>query len=192
MSQQGLLAHVVRVLNDLGIEYMVSGSLVSSLQGEPRATHDIDIVVALERRHVKVLPKAFPPPEYYLPEDSILDALKTEGMFNLIAVKTGDKVDFWVLTNQPFDISRFARKYVEKVMGMEIAVSSPEDTILMKLSWAHKSGGWRIRPIRIRPMVRLGPGGRGAGARVPVRALVLGPLHRDRRRDRLVESLAVV
>jgi hypothetical protein len=141
MSQQGLLKRVVEVLDHLGIEYMVSGSLVSSLQGEPRATHDIDIVVALERPHVEVLPKAFRPPEYYLPEDSIINALETEGMFNLIAVKTGDKVDFWVLTDRPFDISRFARKYVEKVMGMEIAVSSPEDTILMKLSWAHQSGG---------------------------------------------------
>jgi hypothetical protein len=55
-------------------------------------------------------------------------------MFNLIVVKTGDKVDFWILTDGPFDRSRFARRYTEKVMGMEIAVSSPEDTILMKLS----------------------------------------------------------
>ena len=141
MSQQELLKRVVQVLDDLGIAYMVSGSLVSSLQGEPRATHDIDVVVALERSHVKVLSKAFPPPEYYLSEDSILNALETEGMFNLIAVKTGDKVDFWILTDQPFDVSRFERKYVEKVLGMEIAVSSPEDTMLMKLSWAHRSGG---------------------------------------------------
>jgi hypothetical protein len=141
MSQQELLKLVVGVLDHLGIGYMVSGSLVSSLQGEPRATHDIDVVVALKRSHVKLLPEAFPPPEYYLPEDSILNALDTAGMFNLIAVKTGDKVDFWVLTDRPFDKSRFGRKYVEKVMGMEIAVSSPEDTILMKLSWAHESGG---------------------------------------------------
>jgi hypothetical protein len=141
MSQQELLKHVVQVLNDLGIEYMVSGSLVSSLQGEPRATHDIDIVVSLEPPDAKQLQTAFPPPEYYLPEDSIRTALATKGMFNLIAAKTGDKVDFWILTDQPFDRSRFSRKYVEEVMGMEISVSSPEDTILMKLSWAHKSGG---------------------------------------------------
>lgn len=62
-------------------------------------------------------------------------------MFNLIAGKTGDKVHFLVLTDRPFDVSRFARRYIEKVMGMEIAVSTPEDTILMKLSWAHESGG---------------------------------------------------
>jgi hypothetical protein len=129
------------VLNRLGIEYMVSGSLVSSLQGEPRATHDIDVVVALERSHVKLLPEAFPPPDYYLAEESILNALETAGMFNLVSVKTGDKVDFWMLTARPFDRSRFARRYTEKVMGTEISVSSPEDTILMKLSWAHQCGG---------------------------------------------------
>jgi hypothetical protein len=141
MSQQELLKHVVEVLSHLGIEYLVSGSLVSSLQGEPRATHDIDIVVALKHAHVKILPKAFPPPEYYLDEHSVVSALETAGMFNLIAVKTGDKVDFWILTDRPFDRSRFARRYTEKVMGTEIDVSSPEDTILMKLSWAHESGG---------------------------------------------------
>jgi hypothetical protein len=98
-------------------------------------------VVALGLSHIKLLPKAFGPPEYYLSEDSILSALEASGMFNLIAVETGDKVDFWILTDRPFDRSRFARRYTEKVMGMEIAVSSPEDTILVKLSWAHESGG---------------------------------------------------
>jgi hypothetical protein len=141
MSQQELLRRVVEALDHLGIDYMVSGSLVSSLQGEPRATHDIDIVVALKQPHVKLLLRAFPPPEYYLPEASVLSALETAGMFNLIAVKTADKVDFWILTDRPFDRSRFARRYTEKVMGMQIIVSSPEDTILMKLSWANESGG---------------------------------------------------
>ena len=141
MSQQELLRQVVQVLNDTGIEYMVSGSLVSSLQGEPRATHDIDIVVAIQPCAAKGLAAAFPPPDYYLSEASILDALDVQSMFNLISMNTGDKVDFWILTDQPFDVSRFERKYAEKIMGMEIVVSSAEDTILMKLSWAKKSGG---------------------------------------------------
>ena len=141
MSQQELLGHLVRVLNDSGIKYMLSGSLVSSLQGEPRSTHDIDIVVAIQHSAVKDLVSAFPPPDYYLSEESILSAMDDHSMFNLIEVNTGDKVDFWILTNQPFDISRFARKYIERIMGMELFVSSSEDTILMKLHWAEKSGG---------------------------------------------------
>jgi hypothetical protein len=47
MSQPELLKGVVTRLDEAGIEYMLTGSIVSSLQGEPRATHDIDIVIAV-------------------------------------------------------------------------------------------------------------------------------------------------
>jgi hypothetical protein len=141
MSQQELLKKVADVLRDLGIDYMMSGSLVSSLQGEPRSTHDIDIVVAIRPSSVKPLAAAFPPPDYYLTEESVLNALRTNGLFNLIDVNSGDKVDFWMLTDQPFDLSRFRRKRIEDVLGMRLAVSTPEDTILQKLHWARESGG---------------------------------------------------
>jgi predicted nucleotidyltransferase len=62
MSQQELLKKVIQVLEDAGIEYMVSGSLVSSLQGEPRSTHDIDVVVAVQRSMAHALARSFPPP----------------------------------------------------------------------------------------------------------------------------------
>jgi hypothetical protein len=61
-------------------------------------------------------------------------------LFNLIEVNSGDKVDFWMLTDQPFDLSRFRRKRIEDVLGMRLAISAPEDTILMKLHWAKESG----------------------------------------------------
>jgi hypothetical protein len=35
---------VARVLDALGVEYLVGGSLASSLHGVPRATQDVDIV----------------------------------------------------------------------------------------------------------------------------------------------------
>ena len=44
MSQQELLAKVVHTLEQLEIEYMVTGSIVSSMQGDPRSTQNIDIV----------------------------------------------------------------------------------------------------------------------------------------------------
>jgi hypothetical protein len=62
-------------------------------------------------------------------------------MFNLIDVNGGDKVDFWILTEELFDQSRFARKYSEEILGTRMYVSSPEDTILAKLRWAKLSGG---------------------------------------------------
>lgn len=141
MSQQELLKKVVGTLDRVEIEYMLTGSFASSLQGEPRSTHDMDLVVAIQPKAVKELVRNFPPSEYHLDEESIIDAINNNGMFNLIQVDTGDKVDFWILTDEPFDRSRFARRYIEEVMGIHIMVSSPEDTILAKLKWAKLSGG---------------------------------------------------
>ncbi len=141
MSQQELLKKVIQTLDDDGTQYMITGSVASSLQGEPRSTHGMDLLVAIERSDAKKLVEAFPSPAFYLDEGSIMDAINRQGMFNLIDVNSGDKVDFWMLTNEPFDRSRFARKYAEEVWGMRITVSSPEDTILVKLRWAKLSGG---------------------------------------------------
>lgn len=141
MSQQELLNKVIRTLEDIGIQYMITGSVVSSLQGEPRSTYDIDVIVAIQKSAVKKLIEAFPPPIFYLDKDSILEAIDNRNMFNLIEVEEGDKVDFWVLTDEPFDQSRFFRKHVKEVMGVKMQVSSPEDTIIAKLRWAKLSGG---------------------------------------------------
>ena len=141
LQPERLIRKVIQTPEDAGIEYMVTGSVASSLQGEPRSTHDIDLVVVLRESAAQKLVEAFPLPDFYLSEPSMLDAIDTGGMFNIIDTNEGDKIDFWMLTNEPFDQSRFSRKYAEDVMGFSIQVSSPEDTILAKLRWAQLSGG---------------------------------------------------
>ena len=141
MSQQELLKKVIKAIEDAGIQYMLTGSVVSSLQGEPRSTHDIDMVIAIKKSAVKKIIGTFQPPDFHLDEDSIINAIDSHGMFNLIDVKEGDKVDFWLLTDAPFDKSRFSRRYTHDILGIKMQVSSPEDTILMKLRWAKLSGG---------------------------------------------------
>jgi hypothetical protein len=135
------LSRVIQVLTDLGVDYMATGSVVSSVQGEPRSSHDIDLVVALPAGAAPALVSAFPPPHYYLSADAIADAVRTGTMFNLLALDEGDKVDFWVLTDEPFDRSRFGRRRQEPVWGIPLTVSAPEDTILAKLRWAKLAGG---------------------------------------------------
>ena len=141
MSQQELLKRVVGVLDQANIAYMITGSVASSLQGEPRSTHDIDLVVRIPKVKATRLKEAFSAPDFYLDETSVLKAIEEKDMFNLIEAHSGDKVDFWILTDDPFDQSRFSRKYVEEFQGVRMCVSSPEDTILMKLRWASLSGG---------------------------------------------------
>jgi hypothetical protein len=141
MPQPELLRRVVEVLDRAGIPYAVTGSVVSSIQGEPRSSHDIDILVALSPAALPALLAAFPGPDFLLQADAARDAIRTRGMFNLLWIPEGDKVDFWLVTDDPFDRSRFARRRVSRVWGMGLQVTSPEDTILAKLRWSKLSGG---------------------------------------------------
>jgi hypothetical protein len=144
VSQPELLKLVAGRLESDRIEYMVTGSIASSLQGEPRSTHDIDIVVALPGDAAPLaarLKAAFPEPDFYLDESAAREAIAARSMFNLVDLRDGDTVDFWLLTDDPFDRARFDRRYLETFEGTRLAVSRPEDTILMKLRWAAMLGG---------------------------------------------------
>ncbi|CAN5577616.1 hypothetical protein BH10BAC5_BH10BAC5_14020 [soil metagenome] len=139
MSQQELLKKVVQLLNRINVDYMLTGSVVSSIQGEPRSTHDIDIVVNISEHSISSIIKEFLPPRYYIDESAIVEAIQNQNMFNLLDTNEGDKVDFWILTKSPFDVSRFSRKYEDDFFGITVNVSTPEDTIVSKLKWAKES-----------------------------------------------------
>lgn len=141
MSQQELLSAIVRALDEAGVEFMLTGSVASSFQGEPRATHDIDLVVLMTPEAAGPLLAAFPPPDYYLSEQAVREAIRQRSMFNLLHLPSGGKVDFWMLTDEPFDQSRFARKRPIDLQGVRLNVSAPEDTILVKLHWSKAMGG---------------------------------------------------
>jgi hypothetical protein len=143
MSQEDLLRHLVESMEGAGIGYMITGSVASSLQGEPRASHDLDVVVAVREEDVASLLRAFPHPPFYVDEAAIREAIRTGGMFNVIDPTEGDKIDFWMLTDEEFDASRFARRVRQSFLGLELSVSSPEDTILAKLRWSKLAGGAR-------------------------------------------------
>jgi hypothetical protein len=141
MQQAQLLEKVVAFLEDNNIQYLITGSYASSLQGIPRSTHDIDVVVVINKSAIELLKKAFPFPQYYFSEDAVLDAIKHKNMFNVIDTTGGGKIDFWIFKDEDFDISRFSRKYEESVLGFKMIVSAPEDTILAKLRWSKEAGG---------------------------------------------------
>lgn len=140
MPQQELLNKVIEVLDRLGIESMLTGSWASSSHGAPRATHDIDLVVELDLAQLELLANEFLPPDYYLSPSAMRDAVRSKRMFNLLSISTGDKVDFWQLTDSPFDRSRFARRSRSKVGDVSLFVASAEDTILAKLNWVKEYG----------------------------------------------------
>ena len=141
MSQPSLLSGAAAALDAAGVAYMLTGSIVSSLQGEPRATHDIDIVVELPQEAFDAFLEHFGALELFIDEPAARAAIAARRMFNFIDTRSGDKIDFWPLTQDAFDTARFARRVRVDAIGTSFFVSSPEDTILMKLRWARAGGG---------------------------------------------------
>ncbi len=52
---QAALTPVVEALEQLGVRYLISGSIASSAYGVPRSTLDVDLVAELQPEHVRPL-----------------------------------------------------------------------------------------------------------------------------------------
>ena len=74
MEQDELLGHIVRTLEEQEITYLLVGSLASGVYGEPRLTHDIDVVLELRPDQVAQLCAAFPAGDYYVSETAAREA----------------------------------------------------------------------------------------------------------------------
>ena len=131
---------VTKILDAIGISYLVGGSVASGIWGEMRYTQDIDLVADIQESQIKLLLKAFSP-RFYISEIAVTEAIKLGQSFNLIDNETGWKIDIFVLDKDPFQISRFQRKkqIVVNEMGETLNFSTPEDTILQKLIWYRKT-----------------------------------------------------
>jgi len=135
--------HVVRVLDDLGIPYVLGGSLASSLVGEPRATADVDLAIRLADADVAPLIRALEG-EFYVSEDAARDAVHRRASFNLVHLESVQKVDLFVLGDDLLDRRQLegrARIRVGEDPPQELWVGSAEDQVLRKLQWYRTGGG---------------------------------------------------
>jgi hypothetical protein len=132
---------VAGALERAGVDYFLGGSLASSLQGEPRATNDIDFVVALTPARVASLSRELGP-DFEVDDEALSAAMSQGGSFNLFYLPVFTKIDLFALGCEPFDESEFSRRQrvVVRRDGATLAVKSPEDTVLRKLLW-YRDGG---------------------------------------------------
>jgi hypothetical protein len=65
MSQSQLLIRCILALKKTNNPYMLTGSFASSIQGEPRATHDIDMLIEAQWLKIERFLAEFPVDEYY-------------------------------------------------------------------------------------------------------------------------------
>jgi len=152
MPEPELFLLFVRPLNGAGIRYVVSGSVAAIFYGEPRLTHDVDVVVFLNSNDIQKLIEVFPKAEFYLPplETMLAEtAREHSGHFNLIHLDTGFKADLYPTGRDELNAWAFRGKRTIKYEGEDIVLAPPEYVIVRKLEYFRESHAEKhLRDIR--------------------------------------------
>ncbi|MFT3764513.1 MAG: hypothetical protein QM820_03195 [Minicystis sp.] len=132
---------VAAAFDAVGCDYFLGGSVASSLQGEPRATNDIDFVVAMPRFRVRAFAEKLGS-DFDVDQEMLRDALGTGGSANIFYLPMVTKVDIFGVGPTAYDEVEFSRRRRVRVRatGEELFVKSPEDTVLRKLLWYREGG----------------------------------------------------
>jgi hypothetical protein len=135
------LRAIVKRFDELGIAYMLVGSVAALAHGRSRTTNDVDMVVEVDERKLRAFVASLPSERFYASEQAALDALRRQALFNVIDIETGWKIDVVPRKRRAFSREEFSRRRVLDVSGTALPVASLEDVILSKLEWAKLSGG---------------------------------------------------
>lgn len=142
MTQEKVIARVIRACSQAGLSHMVVGSFASNYHGVPRMTQDVDIVVDGGADKILAL-VALLADDFYVSEDAAREAVKYRKLFNAIHLDSGFKVDLIVKKSRPFSDEELRRKITGMMGGESVAFATPEDTVLTKLEWAQQGDSER-------------------------------------------------
>lgn len=137
-----ILSHFLSILNELGIQYAVGGSIASSIYGQVRFTQDADVAVIPFDNKSEQFYKAVKE-DYYISKDAMRQALSNRTGFNVIHLKTAFKMDVFVCKDTEYEKHYFSRRHFLKLsdsIETPVAVVSAEDIILLKLQWYKTAG----------------------------------------------------
>lgn len=144
-------------LNEMGVEYMVTGATAAIIYGEPRLTRDIDMVTSLRLPDAARFHAAFPEPDFYLtPQDVIEDEIRrsARGHFDAVHVPTSLKADFYLASTDPLHAWAMERRHAEVVGETTVQTAPLEYVIARKLEW-FREGGSAKHIDDIRSMLRV-------------------------------------
>ena len=144
-------------LDEAGIGYMTTGGIACILYGEPRMTHDIDIVIELNSADIAKLIAAFPSSEFYCPPAEAIGVeigRETRGHFNIICMTAAAKADVYPLGRDRLARWAFPLRRQLEFGGAKLWVAPPEYVIVRKLQY-YQEGGSEKHVLDIGNMLRI-------------------------------------
>lgn len=133
----------IKPLNNLGVPYMVTGATACIAYGQPRLTHDVDIVLELDQQHIPALESAFPPSDFYCPPEEIIAVEVTRtmrGHFNIIHHESGMKADCYLTGNDHLHRWGMSMRRRLAMSGEPVWLAPPEYVIIRKLEYFREGG----------------------------------------------------
>ena len=157
MSETDLVLLFTRRLERAGFAYMITGSVAGVFYGEPRVTHDVDLVLALARSDTARIAELFPLEEFYCPPEEIIvrEVLRAQrGHFNLIHHESGFKADVYLANRDPFHRWALSERRLVDVGDDAVHVAPLEYVIVRKLEF-YREGGSEKHLRDIKSMLRI-------------------------------------
>jgi hypothetical protein len=128
---------VIAAFDQLGISYLIGGSLASSIYGEPRFTRDADVLADIRKEHVQPLCEMLEG-DFNIAKEAIESAIRYKTSFNVIHYESLFKIDVFLPKMRRFEEQEFKRRALRVVTHdpeKSAYVASAEDVILAKLDW---------------------------------------------------------
>jgi hypothetical protein len=152
LAQDDLFLIFVKPLNQLAMRYMVTGAAAAVVYGQPRMTHDIDLVVMISSARAVEISRKFPQERFYCPPEEVMQLeirRPQRGHFNIIHTESGFKADFYPAGDDPLNL--WGLEHSREIILQDEAVhfAPPEYVILRKLEYFREGGsGKHIQDIR--------------------------------------------
>lgn len=157
MSETDLVLLFTRRLERAGFKYMITGSVAGVFYGEPRVTHDVDLVLALGPSDASRIAELFPLEKFYCPPEEIIvrEVLRAQrGHFNLIHHQSGFKADVYLANRDPLHRWALSERMVVEVDDEPVHVAPLEYVIVRKLEF-YREGGSEKHLRDIEAMLRV-------------------------------------
>jgi len=137
MQKANLFLVFLERLNRGNFPYMVTGSVASTIYGEPRVTNDIDIVVEIALSDAAGLLRLFEPDRFYCPPQTVVEteAGSKSGHFNIIHHTTGFKADIYPASGEELDLWAMGHRQKVKIEDCDVWLAPPEYVIIRKLQY---------------------------------------------------------
>ena len=138
MNEIDIVRDISHRFEQVGIPYMLTGSMAMNYYAQPRMTRDIDVVIAIGPEDVGRVAALFRP-DYYVSEENIRESLDDESIFNLIHQESVIKVDCMIRKGTKYRRAEFERRQRISILDFTTFIVSKEDLIISKLFWAKDS-----------------------------------------------------